>query len=154
MSAPEIMERLAAAGVGVRVEGEELVVRHKAPLSDTQRQYLQGHKDAILAHLRATSATEPSAPCSICGSIGWWEARDGGPWQCRRCHPGMPLTATTLALPDGVPAPDPGVDEDLEAHEAFLLFRTQGDAAYTPQTVTCGACSHYQRVGGQIIPTP
>jgi hypothetical protein len=105
VSAREALARLAAAGVSVQSEGGHLRVRCKNPLSDTQVQYLRTNKAEILASLRAaTTASDPTGPCPVCGSPGWWQAKGGGDWHCRGCHPDMPITATTVTVPGGTRA--------------------------------------------------
>jgi len=87
-TADELQEEAGKDGLIVREDPRNSVDRG----SHADNQYVATH--------------EPTGACSVCGNHQWWQARSGGLWQCRRCHPDMPLTAITLTLPHhGSPPP-------------------------------------------------
>ncbi len=47
-----LLARLHAAGIRVKADGEDLVVRPQAPLTEDQLAYLRRHKPQLIAELR------------------------------------------------------------------------------------------------------
>ena len=128
MDSLSLLHRARLAGLKVRADGDQLVVRGRRS-QEQLAQELLAHKVEVMAELAANqlgpwpketvaitadicavktladlqalgSGDRLPGSCYACGAATWWRLRaEGGPWICTRCYPPRPAQSEIESWP-------------------------------------------------------